>query len=177
MNAQVAHNRDAQGGAVAPAYAGYTPEQMAKRNASIWTKVQIVLAPLQFLAFLISFALVIRYLVTGDGFAIATTWVWIKITLLWLITVTGMIWEKEIFGHWFLAPQFFWEDVGNLVAMIFHNLYFVAVWLGWSDQAVMTVMLVAYLTYLGNSAQFVTRGLQARRQRLAQQAAQGSVTA
>ncbi len=61
--------------------------------------------------------------------------------------------------------------------MIFHNLYFVAVWLGWSDQAVMTVMLVAYITYLGNSAQFVARGLQARRQRLAQQAAQRTVTA
>ncbi|MEZ4638185.1 MAG: 2-vinyl bacteriochlorophyllide hydratase [Caldilineaceae bacterium] len=31
----------------------------------------------------------------------------IKITLLWAITVTGMIWEKEIYGKWFLAPEFF----------------------------------------------------------------------
>lgn len=177
QNRDMTQNRDAQGDVVAPAYVGYTPEQLAKRNASMWTKVQIILAPLQFLAFITSFALVVRYLVTGDGYALATTWVLIKISLLWLITVTGMIWEKEIFGHWFLAPQFFWEDVGNLVAMIFHNLYFVAVWLGWSDQAVMTVMLVAYITYLGNSAQFVARGLQARRQRLAQQAAQRAVTA
>lgn len=150
-----------------PLPAGYTPEQLARRNASVWTKVQAVLAPLQFLAFIISFTLVVRYLLTGEGFAVANTWVLIKIALLWLITITGMIWEKEVFGHWFLAPQFYWEDVGNAVAMLFHNLYFVARWLGWSEQAVMTVMLVAYLTYLVNCWQFIVRGVQARRQRKA----------
>lgn len=146
---------------------GYTAEQLAKRNASVWTRVQMVLAPLQFLVFLISLTLVIRYLLTGDGYLIANLSVLCKITLLWLITVTGMIWEKEIFGHWFLAPQFFWEDVGNAVAMLMHNLYFLAVWLGWSHQAVMTLMLIAYIAYLFNCTQFVLRGLQARRQRLA----------
>ncbi|MCB0159571.1 MAG: hypothetical protein KDD83_15670, partial [Caldilineaceae bacterium] len=25
---------------------GYTPEQLARRNASVWTKVQAILAPL-----------------------------------------------------------------------------------------------------------------------------------
>lgn len=98
--------------------ATYTPEQLERRNNSKWTMVQAVLAPLQFLMFIISFSLVVRYLVTGNGFAIANSSVLLKITLLWLITVTGMIWEKEIFGHWFLAPQFFWEDVGNAVAML-----------------------------------------------------------
>lgn len=145
----------------------YTAEQLAKRNASMWTRVQMVLAPLQFLAFLVSLTLVIRYLLTGEGYVIANLSVLFKITLLWLITATGMIWEKEIFGHWFLAPQFFWEDVGNAVAMIMHNLYFWAVWLGWSHQAVMTLMLIAYVAYLFNCSQFVIRGLQARRQRLA----------
>ena len=146
---------------------GYTAEQLAKRNASVWTRVQMVLAPLQFLVFLLSLTLVIRYLLTGDWYLIANLSVLCKITLLWLITVTGMIWEKEIFGHWFLAPQFFWEDVGNAVAMLMHNLYFLAVWLGWSQQAVMTLMLIAYIAYLFNCIQFVLRGLQARRQRLA----------
>lgn len=143
----------------------YTPEQMARRNASVWTTVQTVLAPLQFLAFVISFALVVRYLWTGDGYMVATVSVWIKIALLWLITVTGMIWEKEVFGHWFLAPQFFWEDVGNAVAMLFHNLYFVAVWLDWSQRAIMTLMLVAYITYLFNCAQFIMKGVRSKQQR------------
>ncbi|MCA9984339.1 MAG: hypothetical protein KDE59_08600, partial [Anaerolineales bacterium] len=47
--------------------ATYTPEQLAKRNQSKWTIVQAVLAPLQLLAFLISFALVVHYLITGRG--------------------------------------------------------------------------------------------------------------
>lgn len=146
--------------------ATYTPEQLERRNKSKWTLVQAILAPIQFLAFVISFVLVVRYLLTGQGHTLATISVLIKITLLWLITFTGMIWEKEIFGQWFLAPQFFWEDVGNAVAMGLHNLYFLARWQNWSDQAVMTLMLIAYITYLFNCTQFIVKGLRARQQRL-----------
>jgi 3-vinyl bacteriochlorophyllide hydratase len=145
----------------------YTPEQLQRRDQSPWTRVQVILAPLQFLAFIVSLALVIRYLTTGNGYMLANISVLIKIALLWLITLTGMIWEKEIFGHWFLAPQFFWEDVGNAIAMLFHNLYFLAVGLGWSNQAVMMLMLVAYITYLFNCAQFVLKGIRGRQQRQA----------
>lgn len=145
--------------------AGYTPEQLERRNKSKWTLVQAILAPVQFLAFIISFVLVVRYLVTGNGYLAANTSVLIKIALLWLITITGMIWEKEIFGRWFLAPQFFWEDVGNAVAMVMHNLYFLARALQWSDRAVMTLMLVAYISYLVNCGQFIMRGIKARQQR------------
>ncbi len=143
----------------------YTQAQLERRNKSKWTLVQAILAPIQFLAFIVSFALVVRYLLTGDGYEIATISVLIKISLLWLITVTGMIWEKEIFGKWFLAPQFFWEDVGNAVAMILHNVYFLARWQGWSDQTVMALMLIAYIAYLFNCSQFVVKGLRARQQR------------
>jgi 3-vinyl bacteriochlorophyllide hydratase len=141
----------------------YTAEQLARRNNSKWTLVQAVLGPLQFVVFIISVGLVVRYLATGQGYEAATVSVLIKIGLLWLITITGMIWEKEVFDHWFLAPQFFWEDVGNAVAMLLHNLYFLAVWLDWSEQAVMTVMLVAYAGYLVNFGQFVVKGLRARK--------------
>lgn len=150
----------------------YTPEQLERRNKSKWTKVQIILAPIQFLVFIISLALVIRYLTTGEGYMIANISVLLKIALLWFITITGMIWEKEIFGHWFLAPQFFWEDVGNAVAIVTHNVYFLVVWLGWSQPAIMTVMLFAYITYLFNCGQFVVRGIQARQQRVAAEVGQ-----
>jgi 3-vinyl bacteriochlorophyllide hydratase len=143
----------------------YTTEQRARRDASIWTTVQAVLAPVQFVAFIVSAALVTRYLLTGNGYAIANWSVLVKIGLLWAITITGMIWEKEVFGHYFLAPQFFWEDVGNAVAIVFHNLYFLAVALGWSNDAVMLVMLVAYCTYLVNCTQFVLKGIRAGRER------------
>jgi 3-vinyl bacteriochlorophyllide hydratase len=143
----------------------YTPEQLARRNASPWTRVQAILAPIQFLAFLVSLALVVRYLLTGQGYALATASVLVKIALLWAITITGMIWEKDVFGRYFLAPEFFWEDVGNAVAMALHNLYFLAQWLAWPERAVMTLMLVAYCGYLVNCAQFVIKGIRAGQQR------------
>jgi 3-vinyl bacteriochlorophyllide hydratase len=144
----------------------YTAEQLEKRDNSKWTTVQVVLAPLQFLVFVISFGLVIRYLVTGSGYTVATVSVLIKIALLWAITITGMFWEKDVFGKWFLAPQFFWEDFMNAVAMLLHNLYFLAQWAGWSERAIMTLMLVAYSSYLVNCTQFFIRGMKARKQRV-----------
>ena len=50
----------------------YTPEQRARRDATIWTFVQGVLAPVQFIIFLVSVVLVVRYLMTGEGYAAAT---------------------------------------------------------------------------------------------------------
>jgi 3-vinyl bacteriochlorophyllide hydratase len=143
----------------------YTAEQLARRDASPWTRVQTILAPIQFLVFLASFALVARYLATGQGYAIANAGVLLKIGLLWAITISGMIWEKQVFGRYVLAREFFWEDIGNAVAMLFHNLYFLAQALGWSQRALMMLMLVAYSSYMVNCAQFVLKGIRAGRQR------------
>jgi 3-vinyl bacteriochlorophyllide hydratase len=145
----------------------YTSDQLRRREASRWTRVQIILAPIQFLVFLISFALVIRYLVTGEGYLIATISVWIKIALIWALTITGMLWEHDMFDHYFMAKEFFWEDVGNLIAIITHNLYFVAVWMGANDRVIMWVMVFAYVSYLLNAGQFVARGIRSAQQRRA----------
>jgi 3-vinyl bacteriochlorophyllide hydratase len=147
----------------------YTPEQLARRNASPWTHVQVVLAPLQFLAFIISFSLVIWYLVTGQAHLAATVSVWIKIALIWAITITGMLWEKDVYGHYFMAREFFWEDMGNLIAILTHNAYFVVQWLGWDQREVMLVMVFAYTTYLFNATQFVIKGIRSARERRAMQ--------
>ena len=45
----------------------YTPEQLVRRNASPWTKTQAILAPIQFLAFLVSFGLVVVHRVPPAG--------------------------------------------------------------------------------------------------------------
>jgi 3-vinyl bacteriochlorophyllide hydratase len=145
----------------------YTAEQLERRARSPWTRVQIILAPIQFLVFLISFGLVIRYLATGEGYMIATVSVWIKIALIWALTITGMLWEYDMYDHYFMAKEFFWEDLGNLIAIITHNAYFVAQWLGADDRTVMWVMVFAYVTYLFNAAQFLARGVRSWRQRRA----------
>ena len=51
----------------------YTPEERRRRDASPWTIVQGILAPLQLLAFLVSLWLVLQFLKTGEGAAAATT--------------------------------------------------------------------------------------------------------
>jgi 3-vinyl bacteriochlorophyllide hydratase len=141
----------------------YTPDQLRRREQSKWTRVQIILAPIQFLAFMVSFALVVRYLVTGEGYLITTVSIWVKIALIWALTITGMFWEHDMFDHYFMAKEFFWEDVGNLIAIITHNLYFVAQWLGAEHRTIMWVMVFAYITYLFNAGQFIYRGVQSAR--------------
>ncbi|NCC31894.1 MAG: 2-vinyl bacteriochlorophyllide hydratase [Chloroflexia bacterium] len=143
----------------------YTEDQLRRRERSRWTKVQIILAPIQFVVFLISFALVLRYLATGEGYLITTISIWLKIALIWALTITGMLWEHDMFDHYFMAKEFFWEDVGNLIAIITHNLYFVAQWMGADSRTVMWVMVFAYVTYLFNAVQFIIRGVNSARQR------------
>ncbi len=145
----------------------YTPEQLARREASPWTRVQIILAPIQFLAFLISFFLVVRYLMTEQGYLAATISVWVKIVLIWALTITGMLWEKDVYGHYFMAREFFWEDLGNLIAMLTHNAYFIVQWSGWERRSVMFVMLFAYITYLLNATQFIIKGIRSGHERRA----------
>ena len=45
----------------------YTAEQRSRRDSTRWTLVQGILAPLQFLVYLVSVVLVVRYLATGEG--------------------------------------------------------------------------------------------------------------
>ncbi|MEO0710089.1 MAG: 2-vinyl bacteriochlorophyllide hydratase, partial [Pseudomonadota bacterium] len=87
----------------------YTADERRRRDETVWTLVQGILAPVQFVVFLISLFLVILYLLTGDGYAAATLSIVIKTLILLSIMVTGSIWEKVVFGKWLFAPSFFWE--------------------------------------------------------------------
>lgn len=143
----------------------YTPEQRARRDASVWTLVQGILAPLQFLAFAVSLVLVLRYLANGDGYFAATVSILIKTALLLTIMVTGAIWEKVVFGQYLLAPAFFWEDVVSFVVIALHLAYVAALMtgaLGTTGQ--MWLALAAYATYAVNAAQFILKLRRARLQ-------------
>ena len=104
----------------------YTAEEKKRRDETIWTLVQGVLAPLQFFVFLVSTYLVIRYLNTGEGYQIATISVIFKTSILMLIMVTGAIWEKVVFGQYLLAPAFFWEDIVSFFVIFLHIAYVLA---------------------------------------------------
>jgi 3-vinyl bacteriochlorophyllide hydratase len=143
----------------------YTPEQRRLRDETVWTLVQGILAPVQFLVFLISLALVIRFLLTGTGYGAATTSIMIKTFLLLTIMVTGAIWEKVVFGQYLLAPAFFWEDVVSFVVIALHLAY-VAALLSHvlSPVGEMTLALCAYAAYVLNAAQFILKLRSARLQ-------------
>jgi 3-vinyl bacteriochlorophyllide hydratase len=142
----------------APATALYTPEQRAKRDASAWTLVQGILAPVQFLVFAVSVVLVLRYLGSGEGYGLATASVVIKTLLLYTIMVTGCIWEKVVFDCWLFAPAFFWEDVFSMLVLALHTAYLLALLsdsLGARGQ--MWLALAAYATYVINATQFILK--------------------
>lgn len=143
----------------------YTPSQRKRRDESVWTLVQGILAPLQFLVFLISVWLVVRYLVTGIGYDIAAYSIVLKTIVLLTIMVTGAIWEKVVFGQYLLAPAFFWEDVVSFFVIALHLAYVWALFSNYAtDQQLMALGLTAYTVYLINAAQFVWKLRAARLQ-------------
>jgi len=142
----------------------YTPEQRVRRDATKWTLVQGVLAPVQFVVFVVSLALVLRYLTTGEGYAPATASVVVKTLALYAIMITGSIWEREVFGCYLFAPAFYWEDVFSFLVLALHTAYLIAVLVGIGDpRQQMLLALAAYVTYVINATQFILKLRAARR--------------
>ncbi len=144
----------------------YTPAQRARRDASGWTLVQGVLAPVQFLIFLVSLYLVVRSLQTGEHTDWALASVVLKTLVLYAIMVTGAIWEKVVFGQYLFAPAFFWEDVVSMGVLALHTAYLWVWWQGlWSATDQLLLALAAYVTYGINAAQYIRKLRMARLQK------------
>jgi 3-vinyl bacteriochlorophyllide hydratase len=136
----------------------YTPSQRIIRDRTVWTKVQAILAPLQFIVCIISLVLVLRYLFTDEGYYIATVSIVVKSFLLFLIMVTGAIWEKVVFGQFLFAEAFFWEDVVSFFVIFFHGLYLYVLLSGdFLPTSQMLVALFAYFLYFINAFQFLRK--------------------
>lgn len=153
----------APSGRSAPAL--YTPAERVRRDASGWTLVQGLLAPLQFVIFLVSLVLVLRFLATGHGEQAALLSVLVKTIALYTIMVTGCLWEKAVFGQYLFAPAFYWEDVVSMLVLALHTAYLLAWLRGWGTaQQQLGLALLAYATYLVNAGQFLLKLRAARLQ-------------
>ncbi len=162
------------GGNTRDAVGLYTPEQRARRDASRWTLVQGILAPLQFLVMIGSAVLIVYSLQTGALVGWADASVVLKTVLLLTIMVTGSLWEHDVYGKYLFAPAFFWEDVVSMGVIVLHLAYMAAL-LGDllpTDQRFL-LALVAYAAYGVNAIQFV---LKLRRARLDARRAESSET-
>ena len=136
----------------------YTPEQRRRRDATRWTWVQGVLAPLQFVLFGLSLVLVLRFLASGEGESLAAWSVLAKTLALYTIMLTGCLWEKAVFGRWLFAPAFFWEDVFSMLVLALHTAWLVAWAGGWlTSSQRMGLALAAYAAYLINATQFLLK--------------------
>ena len=145
----------------------YTPEQRARRDATKWTLVQGVLAPVQFVVFLASLYLVLNSLKTGEHTDWALASVVIKTLVLYAIMVTGSIWEKVVYGKYLFAHAFFWEDVVSMVVLALHTAYLWVWWQGqWSSTDQLWLALAAYGTYFINAAQYIRKLRMARLQKI-----------
>ena len=152
-------SRKSQGAAL------YTADQRQRRDESPWTLVQGLLAPFQFLVFLISLWLVLRYLSTGQGESAATVSIVVKTLTLYTIMITGAIWEKVVFGQYLFADAFYWEDVFSMLVIALHTAYLVALWTGWLPvREQMLLALAGYAAYVINAGQFILKLRAARLQ-------------
>lgn len=150
----------------------YTADERRRRDASPWTVVQAVLAPIQFVICLVSVCLVLRYLTSGAGLALANASVVVKTAALYAIMITGSIWERDVFGRYLFARPFFWEDLLSLLVLTLHTTYLIALTtdtLG--PRHLMLLALAAYAAYAINATQFVLKLRAARQQRPAAVAA------
>lgn len=136
----------------------YSKEERVRRDSSRWTLVQGVLAPIQFLVFLVSAVLVLRFLATGVGFEAATMSVVIKTLVLYTIMITGCFWEHAVFGRYLFAPAFFWEDFVSMFVLALHSAYLAALLFGsLHARYQMYIALLAYSAYLLNATQFLLK--------------------
>jgi len=143
----------------------YTKAQRQRRDETVWTTVQGILAPAQFIVFLVSLIFVLRFLLTGEGYLIATWSILVKTGFLYVIMITGSIWEKIVFDQWLFAHSFFWEDVFSFAVIALHTAYIWALfWGDLSPVAEMMIALAAYLAYVINAGQFVLKLRAARLQ-------------
>jgi 3-vinyl bacteriochlorophyllide hydratase len=167
MHGTLGHKASGEGTSVSSAGATglYTPEQRRRRDATVWTLAQGILAPVQFAVFLTSIVLIGRYLWTGEGLVAANVSIVAKTLTLYTIMITGSIWEKVVFGKYLFAKPFFWEDVFSMLVLALHTAYLVA-YFGelLAPAGLMVLALAAYAAYVINAGQFVWKLRQARLQ-------------
>ncbi|GAC1537296.1 MAG: hypothetical protein NVS2B17_09790 [Candidatus Velthaea sp.] len=136
-----------------------TSDQIIERRAaSVWTKIHPLFAIAQLVTFLISVVLLVQYFRGGVGYHTVHLSVLIKVALMLGASVTGALWEKDVFGKYWFAPEFLGEDVMTVNVFILHFAYLVMAYTH-PDQVRLVVgtLMLAYGVYSVNVLQYVLR--------------------
>ncbi len=144
----------------------------ARRTASIWTFIHPVFALGQLLAFVVSVGLLFGYFAHAVPFHVVHISVLAKIALMIGAVITGALWERDVFGFYWFAPEFLFEDVMTLIVFILQMTYLAMVFTHPTSMGfIVAVLCVAYAVYLGNVAQYIHRT-----QRMKKEAAEAEAT-
>ncbi|MFY9779474.1 MAG: 2-vinyl bacteriochlorophyllide hydratase [Candidatus Baltobacteraceae bacterium] len=137
-----------------PAPEGY----LARRQASVWTRIHPFFAFGQLLTFLVSVGLLVAYLFGKVSFSIVAISVLIKIGLMAGAMLTGAFWEQDVFGQFWFAPEFFVEDVITVIVFALHLAYLYAVYAApFGGKLALPTLAIAYTAYAINVGQYVIR--------------------
>jgi 3-vinyl bacteriochlorophyllide hydratase len=129
-----------------------------RRAASVWTRIHPIFALGQLGAFLVSVGFLIAYWLGAASFAAVHESVLIKIALMIGAIVTGALWEHDVFGWYWFAPEFFFEDAMTVNVFLLHLGYLAIVYTEPGNYTSALQMLsIAYVVYVGNVAQYVWR--------------------
>ncbi len=129
-----------------------------RRTASIWTVIHPLFAIGQLLVFVVSVSLFVAYLRGVVPFHVVHISVLVKIGLMAGAVVSGAYWERDVYGYWWFAPEFLFEDVMTLIVFITQITYLAIVYIHPEDTGVIAGALAfAYAVYLGNVAQYIHR--------------------
>ena len=130
----------------------------ARRSSSVWTLVHPLFAIGQMLAFFVSVGFIVAYARGAVDYHVVHISVLVKIGLMVGAVVTGALWERDVFGYYWFAPDFMFEDVMTAIVFVFQLAYLAMVTFHPNDQAAILLMLFfAYTVYAGNVAQYIHR--------------------
>ncbi len=129
-----------------------------RRKASIWTRVHPIFAIGQLGIFVVSLVLLGLYFFHVVSFATVYLSVLVKIFAMIGAIVSGSLWERDVFGPWWFAHEFFLEDVMTLNVFVLHVGFLITVY-AWpsNEQAMIVMLLLAYGAYGFNAVQYIVR--------------------
>jgi 3-vinyl bacteriochlorophyllide hydratase len=143
---------------VSMAGSGEVARIRARRAASVWTKIHPIFAIGQLFSFFVSVGYLIAFYRGAVDFHVVHLTVLIKIALMIGAVITGALWERDVFGYYWFAPEFLFEDVMTLIVFITQAGYLAAAY-SHPDrtQFLAAFISVAYVIYIANVAQYVYR--------------------
>jgi 3-vinyl bacteriochlorophyllide hydratase len=135
----------------------------SRRDASKWTNIHPIFAIGQLGVFLVSVVLFGLYFLHIVPFAAVHLSVLIKIVFMIGAIITGSLWEKDVFGKWWFAHEFFIEDVMTADVFALHIGYLITFYC-WPQNlnASLALLGVAYLAYAANVAQYIASHMNMR---------------